>query len=88
MCVLATLSALPEIGSRVPSDTAHYSEADMFAPAGASQRCLPTKTGSPYFSSFPKITAMAARRGHGEISSVRRRLASVVRIVRPSPECA
>jgi uncharacterized cupin superfamily protein len=37
-----------EIGTRVPSDAAHYSEADMFAPAGGKPAMYTRKDGTPY----------------------------------------
>ena len=37
-----------EIGTRVPGDAAHYSEADMFAPAGGKPAMYTHKDGTPY----------------------------------------
>jgi uncharacterized cupin superfamily protein len=37
-----------EIGARVPTDSAHYSEADMFAPAGGKPAMYTRKDGTPY----------------------------------------
>jgi uncharacterized cupin superfamily protein len=37
-----------EIGTRVPGDAAHYSEADMVAPAGRKPAMYTRKDGTPY----------------------------------------
>jgi len=37
-----------EIGTRVATDAAHYSEADLFAPAGAKPAVYIRKDGTPY----------------------------------------
>jgi uncharacterized cupin superfamily protein len=37
-----------EIGTRVPNDAAHYSEADMFAPAGGKPAMYTRRDGTPY----------------------------------------
>jgi uncharacterized cupin superfamily protein len=37
-----------EVGTRVPTDTAHYSEADLFAPAGGRPAVYTHKDGTSY----------------------------------------
>jgi len=37
-----------EIGARVPGDSAHYSDADMYAPSGGKPAVYTRKDGTPY----------------------------------------
>jgi uncharacterized cupin superfamily protein len=43
-----TEATILEIGTRVSTDSAHYSEADMFAPAGGKPAMYTHKDGTPY----------------------------------------
>jgi len=43
-----TEAIILEIGTRVPNDAAHYSEADMLAPAGGKPAMYTRKDGTPY----------------------------------------